>query len=155
MGKRSVLFVCLGNTCRSPMAEAIFKEMADSKLWECDSAALAPWQLGNGMDPRSIAVMDKHGLTRTGHIARQMHLSDFNKFDFIFGMDGYNMELLEGNKPPKASCKIHLLGDFDPQGERIIKDPFCDWDNRSGMFERCYQQCFRSIKAFLEQQKPA
>ncbi|CAG0897158.1 unnamed protein product [Cyprideis torosa] len=136
-----------GNICRSPIAEAVFAELADAEEWDCDSAAIGPWHIGKAPDPRARSVMGKYDLKRK-HKARQIRGSDFMEFDYIFGMDEDNMADLEAEKPKGSKAHLLLLGEFDPEGERIIRDPY--YDRGSEGFEKCYQQCVRSIKGFLE-----
>lgn len=142
------LFV-IGNTCRSPIAEAVLidivKKAGCQRDWEIDSAAIENWHVGSRPNARAVAVMDKYYLAYDNR-ARQITTQDFYKFDYIFGMDDYNIEDLNDIKPNDATARIFLLGDFDPQGdrikiiqiimqyfnknsfflgERIIRDPFC------------------------------
>lgn len=149
--KKGVLFICLGNICRSPIAEAVFlhliKENGKQNDWEVDSAALGSWHIGSRPDRRATKILKNHGIEYS-HRVRQITRDDFHKFDFIFGMDENNMRALNEEKPSGSKAQLHLLGSFDPKGERIIRDPYYD-DNDEG-FEKCYQQCVRSCTAFLE-----
>lgn len=150
--KKSVLFICLGNICRSPIAEAVFlnclKESGKSSSWTVDSAAIGNWHVGNGPDRRAVSVLSKHGIT-TCHKARQVKKSDFSKFDYIFGMDHENIEDLKSIEPDQSIAKIGLLGSYDPDGELIIEDPY--YESGEAGFEKCYQQCIRCCQAFLDQ----
>ncbi|CAD7086879.1 unnamed protein product [Hermetia illucens] len=150
-GKRRVLMVCLGNSCRSPIAEAVFQNVVNkagvSSEWEVDSAALMDWNVGLGAEPRSLKTMSDHGLTCT-HKARQITKEDFEKFDYIFGMDMGNVRDLNELKPANSKAKILLLGDFDPQGEKHIRDPYFDYGSEG--FEKCYQQCSRMCPEFFK-----
>ncbi|CAG0907217.1 unnamed protein product, partial [Cyprideis torosa] len=138
MGKRSVLFVCLANTCRSPMAEAIFAELSDPERWDCDSAGTSSMRVGSPPDPRSMAVMTKYGLKKTSHVARQVRTSDFTKFDYILCMDEGNLAKVMSMRPPNVRCHIGLLAAFDPLGKKEVSNPFKD---RSGvLYEQCYAQ---------------
>lgn len=151
--KKSVLFICLGNICRSPIAEAVFRHVLEEKAilheWEVDSAALGSWHVGGRPDRRASKILRNHGVDYS-HIVRQITKDDFKNFDFIFGMDESNMRDLNDKKPSGSKSKLILLGSYDPQGERIIRDPYYD-DNDAG-FEKCYQQCVRSCRAFIESQ---
>lgn len=91
--------------------------------------------------------MKNHNLSYTNK-ARQIETEDFNKFDFIFGMDDKNMEDLNSMKPDGAKAKVLLLGEFDPQGERNIRDPY--YDRGLAGFERTYEQSVRCCEAFLK-----
>ncbi|XP_062324222.1 low molecular weight phosphotyrosine protein phosphatase isoform X2 [Osmerus eperlanus] len=149
---KSVLFVCLGNICRSPIAEAVFKKMATDKdvvdEWRIDSAATSTYEIGSSPDHRGQACMKKHGVPMR-HIARQVTKEDFTNFKYILCMDESNMSDL--NKKAKSvknsTAKIELLGSYDPEKQLIIKDPYYGGDED---FEKVYEQCVRCCKAFLE-----
>ncbi|XP_005815355.1 low molecular weight phosphotyrosine protein phosphatase isoform X1 [Xiphophorus maculatus] len=151
-GSKSVLFVCLGNICRSPIAEAVFRKMAtDSGVvdkWRIDSAATSTYEIGNTPDHRGQACMKRHGVPMS-HVARQVTKDDFMTFEYILCMDESNLSDL--NKKAKSvktsTAKIELLGSYDPQNQRIIKDPYYGSD---ADFENVYEQCLRCCKAFLE-----
>ncbi|XP_055315812.1 low molecular weight phosphotyrosine protein phosphatase 1-like [Sitodiplosis mosellana] len=149
--KKRILFVCLGNTCRSPIVEAVFMDLVKragvQRDWEIDSAAIEAWHVGNRPNPRAVAVMEKYCLAYDNR-ARHITTDDFYKFDYILAMDEYNVEDLTELRPDDAKAQIFLLGDFDPEGERIIRDPYCD--TNSDGFDKCYHQAVRSCKSFLE-----
>ncbi|XP_028138184.1 low molecular weight phosphotyrosine protein phosphatase 1 [Diabrotica virgifera virgifera] len=149
---QKVLFICLGNICRSPIAEAVFQHLVNekgvAKDWIVDSAAIGSWHIGKQPDSRARQTLKNHGVQYNGR-ARQIQKNDFNEFDYIFGMDEDNMSDLESRAPKGSKAKRLLLGEFDPQGERIIRDPY--YDDGSEGFEKCYQQCLRACGAFLEQ----
>lgn len=117
-----------GNTCRSPIAEAVFIELVKragcQRDWEIDSAAIEAWHVGNRPNPRAVAIMDKYYLAYDNR-ARQITNEDFYRFDYILGMDDYNVEDINEIRPDDAKAQVFLLGDFDPQGDRIIRDPYC------------------------------
>lgn len=117
--------------------------------------------------------MEKHNLPYNNK-ARQIKAPDFKKYDYIFGMDEENIDDLKGICPKDGTAKILLLGDFDPQGDRIIRDPYyvrthrffnaffvifthkifrLKQDRGSEGFEKCYQQAVRCSKGFLAQLK--
>ncbi|XP_062267502.1 low molecular weight phosphotyrosine protein phosphatase isoform X2 [Platichthys flesus] len=149
---KSVLFVCLGNICRSPIAEAVFCKMATDAgvvdKWVIDSGATSDWNVGSSPDHRGLACLRNHSI-ETSHRARQVTKEDFMSFEYILCMDESNLSEL--NRKAKSvknySAKIELLGSYDPQNQRIIKDPYYGSDED---FEKVYEQCVRCCKAFLE-----
>lgn len=116
--------------------------------WAVDSAAIEDWHTGNRPNPRAVAIMEKYKLAYDNR-ARQITEDDFYYFDYIFGMDNFNVEDLKGLKPRGSKAKIILLNDFDPDNAGIIRDPYCDHDSRG--FEQCYQQARRCCENFLSQ----
>lgn len=148
-GNRSVLFVCLGNICRSPIAEATFRHLVKQRgienKWVIDSAATSTWEIGNSPDKRGQKLMREKGISMS-HVARQITKEDYLKFDYIFGMDDDNLSNLRKRKPAEAKCVVDYLGSFDPQGEKIIHDPYMGTVDD---FVHVYEQCLRSCEAFL------
>lgn len=153
--KKKVMFICLGNICRSPIAEAVFKQVIKERgevdKWEVDSAAIGPWHVGNNADRRALSTLKAHNIDFK-HTVKQIKKDDFKKFDYIFGMDNENISDLNRLAPKSSSKnKILLLGSFDPNGEKIIRDPYYDSDCAG--FEKCYEQCVRSCNGFLDSMK--
>ncbi|XP_047507352.1 low molecular weight phosphotyrosine protein phosphatase-like [Pieris napi] len=150
--KKKALFICLGNICRSPIAEGVFQKTVNDlnkgSEWEIDSAAIGGWHVGNPPDWRALDTLKKHNVPYNNH-ARQLIKEDFNKYDYIFGMDDENMKSLNSKAPQGCRAKLLLFGSFDPEGDRIIRDPYYDSD--SAGFEKCYQQSIRCSNGFLEQ----
>ncbi|KAM4522034.1 low molecular weight phosphotyrosine protein phosphatase isoform 1-T1 [Odontesthes bonariensis] len=149
---KSVLFVCLGNICRSPIAEAVFRKMATDAgvvdKWRIDSAATSTYEIGNPPDHRGQACMKRHDVPMR-HVARQVTKEDFMSFEYILCMDESNLSDLnrKANSVKDHRAKIELLGSYDPQKQLIIKDPYYGSDDD---FEKVYDQCVRCCKAFLE-----
>ncbi|KAL4630484.1 low molecular weight phosphotyrosine protein phosphatase isoform X2 [Arapaima gigas] len=149
---KSVLFVCLGNICRSPIAEAVFRKMAAERGvandWVIDSGAVSDWNTGSSPDARALACLKKHDI-ETDHRARQVTKEDFAAFDYILCMDESNLRDLnrKANAVKNSKAKIELLGTYDPQKQLIIQDPYYGTDED---FETVYEQCLRCCKAFLE-----
>ncbi|XP_045727836.1 low molecular weight phosphotyrosine protein phosphatase-like [Mirounga angustirostris] len=149
---KSVLFVCLGNICWSPIAETVFRKLVnDQKLsdhWVIDSGAISDWNVGRSPDPRTLSFLRNHGIN-TAHKARQVTKEDFATFDYILYMDESNLRDLnrKSNQIKNCKAKIELLGSYDPQNHLIIEDPY--YGNESN-FETVYQQCVRCCRTFLE-----
>ncbi|XP_068505297.1 low molecular weight phosphotyrosine protein phosphatase isoform X4 [Syngnathus scovelli] len=126
---KSVLFVCLGNICRSPIAEAVFRKMATDAgvvdKWRIDSAATSMYEIGNPPDHRGLACMRRHDVPMS-HEARQVTKDDFMSFDFILCMDESNLSNLNrmAGSVKNRRAKIELLGAYDPQKQLIIEDPY-------------------------------
>ncbi|XP_063758615.1 low molecular weight phosphotyrosine protein phosphatase isoform X2 [Eleginops maclovinus] len=151
-GTKSALFVCLGNICRSPIAEAVFRKMATDAgvvdKWVIDSAATSDWNTGSNPDARGLACLRKHGI-ETSHSARQVTKDDFLSFDYILCMDESNLSELnrKAKNVKNGSAKIELLGSYDPEKQLIIQDPYYGSDQD---FEKVYEQCVRCCNAFLK-----
>ncbi|KAM8952703.1 low molecular weight phosphotyrosine protein phosphatase isoform 2-T2 [Pelodytes ibericus] len=149
---KSVLFVCLGNICRSPIAEAVFRKLVTDEgilnHWTIDSAATSDWNVGCSPDSRALNCLKTHG-SETTHKARQITRDDFLSYDFILCMDESNLRDLKKKCSQVQNCKakIELLGSYDPQKRLIIEDPYYGSDED---FETVYQQCVRCCKSFLE-----
>lgn len=116
-----ILFVCLGNICRSPLAEAIARDYALKKGFdiEVDSCGTGSWHIGEAPCPDSQKIAKQRGLNISSYKARQVTLKDFNEFDLIIGLDSSNVANLK-----KLGCKnALLLGDFGFNGEDV-PDPY-------------------------------
>ncbi|EFN84527.1 Low molecular weight phosphotyrosine protein phosphatase [Harpegnathos saltator] len=125
--------------------------MGLSDLWDVESAAILEYHIGNGPEPRAMSTLRKAGIINYSHIARKITISDFYKFDWIFGMDEYIIYRLYAMQPEDSQAKIELLGKYDPAGEIIIRDPL--FDTGSAGFEKALQQALRSVRTFLEMNK--
>ena len=124
----SVLFVCMGNICRSPIAEGVFKEMIEEKgLSNCiysDSAGTHGYHVGDRPDPRAIRVAADYGYDISNLRARQVEKEDFDRFDYIFFMDKNNESMLHTMAPTGRADKLHYLMDFAGFGKMAVKDPY-------------------------------
>ncbi len=113
-----ILFVCLGNICRSPTAEAAMRRLVQARglqgSVEVDSAGTGNWHVGESPDERATATARRRGLTLDGR-ARQVSAEDFERFDLILAMDGSNANDLRRLAPDEKSAgKVRLLREFEP-----------------------------------------
>ncbi|HXW11016.1 MAG TPA: low molecular weight protein-tyrosine-phosphatase [Steroidobacteraceae bacterium] len=124
-----VLFVCMGNICRSPTAEGVFREFArrhapDLEL-EIDSAGTHDYHVGEPPDPRALKAASTRGLDISGLRARQVEAADFERFDLILAMDRLNYETLRERSPPAFRSRIRLLLEFaDDASREDVPDPY-------------------------------
>ena len=132
-----VLMVCLGNICRSPLAEGILKaKLKEKKLtWQVDSAGTSSWHINSLPDSRSIAIARLHGIDITDQRARQFQESDLENFDLILAMDAdnYNAILAKANKEQASKVKM-ILNYAYPTENRRVPDPYYN-----DGFEQVYQ----------------
>ncbi|PVW16518.1 low molecular weight protein-tyrosine-phosphatase [Marixanthomonas spongiae] len=135
--KTKILMVCLGNICRSPLAEGLLKAKVDPDKVYVTSAGTGHWHVGEQPDPRSIAVAKKNNLDITDQRGRQFKAEDFNEFDHIFVMDNSNKEnVLKLAKTEADRKKVQLILDEIFPGENVdVPDPYYGGD--SG-FDRVY-----------------
>jgi protein-tyrosine phosphatase len=151
----SVLFVCLGNICRSPMAEGIFRHLLDREgytdRFRVDSAGTGGWHVGESPDIRSVRTAAARGVTLGGH-SRQVRPEDFRSFDYIVAMDRDNLrELEELRRGVGGEAALYLLREFDPEGEpgAEVPDPYYGgprgFDDVFDMVERSCQGLLRHI----------
>lgn len=123
----SILFVCLGNICRSPTAEAVFrhKALVAGVTVEIDSAGTGAWHEGELPDSRARKAGHARGYSFKGQTARAIQDVDFETFDYIFAMDGRNLRDLTKRCPAQYRHKIRRLLDLTPQSsERDVPDPY-------------------------------
>ena len=141
-----VLFVCLGNICRSPAAEGVFREMMPEA--ETDSAGTGGWHVGEPpYGPMQAAALAR-GYDLSDLRARQFRRGDFEAFDLIIGMDGDNIANMERLRPPGNETPLVLFTDYAPDsGARAVPDPYYtrDFDGALDLVE----QCARGLKAAL------
>jgi low molecular weight protein-tyrosine phosphatase len=123
-----VLFVCLGNICRSPAAEAVFEHLAReaglADAFVIDSAGTGTWHIGEPADARMCAAAARRGIAIRS-IARQVTAEDFDRFDHVIAMDAANRRALRALAPAAHRQKIHLLRDRDPDSPGDdVPDPY-------------------------------
>lgn len=131
--RTAILFVCLGNICRSPLAEGVFRHVvADLGLssgFVVDSAGIGGWHVGSPPDPRSIAVAAKHGIDISGQSCRRIVDDDFERFDLILGMDHSNVGDLMARGGSRHGSKVDLFCGRAGQGPVEIPDPYYGGDD--------------------------
>lgn len=125
-----VLMVCLGNICRSPLAEAILKSKVDAAKVQVDSAGTGGWHVGELPDPRSIEIAKKHGLDITDQRGKQFSTYDFEIYDHIFVMDNSNYrDVIKLAKSDAERKKVKRILDEIFPGENVdVPDPYYGGD---------------------------
>ncbi len=138
MSKTKILMVCLGNICRSPLAEGILRSKLDTSQYEVDSTGTGHWHVGNPPDPRSVAVAKKNGLNISALRGRQFSYQDFLDFDHIYVMDSSNLEnVLRLAKTQEDKDKVSMILDTLFPGEKVdVPDPYYGIDDG---FDRVYE----------------
>lgn len=142
--------VCLGNICRSPLAEGILKQRVREAglMWEVDSAGTGHWHVGELPDSRSVAVARSRGIDITDQRARQFSPTDFERFDQILVMDTHNRQDVRAQaSSPEQAAKVALIMDtLFPGQERIVPDPYYENDG----FEQVFDMLDAACRAFIE-----
>ena len=125
-----ILMVCLGNICRSPLAEGILQSKLDNNLFVVDSAGTSSYHIGNKPDPRSIAIAKKKGIDITNQQARQFVKQDFSDFDIIYAMDNSNYNnIIALAENDKQKSKVNLiLNESYPEQNLDVPDPYYGGD---------------------------
>ena len=142
-----ILFVCLGNICRSPMAEFVMKDLVEraglAGTFSIASAATSSEEAGNPVYPPARRKLAEHGIQCAGKTSRQLRAEDYGKYDLLIGMDGRNLRNMECICGGDPEGKIHLLMDYtDRPGE--VADPWY-----TGDFERAWQDILEGCERLL------
>ncbi len=125
-----VLFVCLGNICRSPLAEALFRAHAQTagvaNHFEVASSGTGNWHVGSAADPRTVAEAERNGISLADHAARQVTDADLAYYDHVLAMDKQNLsDLLALDMDDAHGHKVRLLREFDSDpGDFSVPDPY-------------------------------
>jgi protein-tyrosine phosphatase len=144
----NVLFVCLGNICRSPMAEALFRDllkkenMSDKIL--VDSAATSSWHIGSPPHKGTLTILEKYNISSDGLVGRQLSKEDFDQFDYIVGMDDNNVrDIYEMTGKPDHPKILRLLDLTNHNKD--VPDPYY-----TGDFQETYDLITEGCRALLE-----
>lgn len=145
-----VLMVCLGNICRSPIAEGILQHLSDSQGlgWQVDSAGTSGWHQGEAPDGRSQQVAAKYGIDISQQKSRKFTVADFDQFDLIFAMDTSNFnDILKLARNPEDRSKVSMILEQTNLGmNRSVPDPYYE-----GGFEGVYAMLFEACNAIVEE----
>ncbi|UCD74969.1 MAG: low molecular weight phosphotyrosine protein phosphatase [Phycisphaerales bacterium] len=147
--RTDILFICMGNICRSPLAENVFRHKARSRgvlrFFDIDSAGIGHWHIGEEPDPRARDVAQDHGVAVTG-TGRQVKRRDFARFDYLICMDEDNrQDILDRGAPEE---KVHLLLDFLPDAPMVeVPDPY---DGGRDGFELVYKLVDAACETLLD-----
>ena len=152
MSKINVLFVCLGNICRSPTAEGVFRALVENEgladTFHIDSAGTSGWHQGDLPDPRSMKEALRHGVDLSTQRSRAVDDRDFTKFHYILAMDYANLKELKKRCPENLQGRLKLFSSFAPElGIAEVPDPY--YDGLQG-FEHVFRIAEASAKGLLQ-----
>lgn len=123
-----VLFVCLGNICRSPTAEGMFRRQLEARglgqRVDVDSCGVAGWHEGKAPDPRSQEAAARRGIDLASLRARQLRFEDFQSFDYLLAMDHDNLRAMRQQAPESMTAHMGLLLQFAGMPDRAVPDPY-------------------------------
>lgn len=143
-----ILFICHGNICRSPMAEFVMKDMVHKRGWddcfEIASAATSREELGNPVYPPARRKLAEHGISCSGHHARQMTKTDYDRYDTIIGMDHANIRNILRTTGGDPEQKVSLLLDHTDRPGQEVADPWY-----TGNFEETWCDVVEGCEALL------
>lgn len=121
-----ILMVCLGNICRSPLAEGILQSKVNNDLIFVDSAGTSGWHVGELPDQRSIFIAEQNGIDLTNQQSRKFTTNDFDKFDLIYAMDASNYnDILSLSRNKTDKSKVHFI----LENQKNVPDPYYGGDN--------------------------
>lgn len=148
-----LLFVCLGNICRSPLAEGVFRDQVRraglEDYFEIDSSGTGNWHVGDGADRRMQQTARGHGVSLDEHRATQFAREDLARYDHIFVMDKSNLrDVLAQDVEDRHNGKVRLFREFDPEpGDYQVPDPYYGGDQG---FENVYRIVERTARTILD-----
>lgn len=152
MEKIHVLFVCMGNICRSPTAHGVFRRMVEeeglAERIQVDSAGTHAYHIGKPPDERARATAIKRGFDLSDLRARQANAADFETFDYVLAMDRENYDILAGLCPRGYEERLSLFLDYAPElGIREVPDPY--WGGEQG-FELVFDMVEAAASGLLD-----
>mgnify|MGYP000808504351 FL=1 len=144
-----ILFICLGNICRSPMAEFVMKDLVKktglASQFHIESAATSREEIGNPVYPPARRKLAEHGISCEGHAARQLTAQDYEEYDLLIGMEGANLKNMQRICGGDPAGKMHQLLDYtDRPGD--VADPWY-----TGDFESTWQDVLAGCQGLLDQ----
>jgi protein-tyrosine phosphatase len=147
IARHAILFVCMGNICRSPLAEAAFRAVAERLDLDIDveSAGTGGWHIGDPPDTRAQAEALRHGVDISGYRARRVTLDDFHRFTHILALDQDNLSDLRAIAPAASTAQLGLLLDYaEGRAGQSVADPY--YGDRAG-FERTWRDVADAAEA--------
>ncbi len=148
-----ILFVCLGNICRSPLADGIMRDLVKNEGldWKIDSAGTSNYHINEAPDKRAQKVAKNNNVNISGLRGRQFTIKDFDEFDHIFAMDTQNYnDIIKLSRNESDKLKVELfLNRLDPGKNKSVKDPWYD----DKLFEEVFFEIEQTCKIILEQIK--
>lgn len=146
-----ILFVCLGNICRSPIAHGLLKHKAELKNldWEIDSAGTSDWHEGESPNEKSVKVMKRHGIDITYQRSRPLRRKDLEHFDIIYVMDSSNYkDVTDMAKSEEEISKVHLImNELNPGNNQAVPDP---WSLSEKHYEEVYEMLDKATDKVME-----
>ena len=158
--ERRVLFVCMGNICRSPTAEGVFRKLVAERspgfAVHIESAGTHAYHVGNPPDPRAISAAERRGVDLSGQRARRVTVEDFGRFDLVLAMDELNRETLLELCPPEQHERVRLLLEFAPHvGRRDVPDPYYGGSNGFEHVLDLVEEAAKGLLVHLERMSPS
>ncbi len=151
-----MLFVCLGNICRSPTAEGVMRHLlateAPGLAIEVDSAGVGDYHVGEPPDARSQRAAMRRGIDLSGLRARQVSRADFMRFDLLLAMDHSNLRALRALKPEASRAEVRLFLEFTDLAQREVPDPYLGGPED---FERVLDLATMGARALIARLRPA